>query len=160
MAKQKYSEFADALDAAATLDGTEPVVIIQDGLPVQTTTQDIADLGGAVVVEDKTSDFTANGANGTIYAMDGTSGNVVATLENSAIGTTYTFLAVVQDNLLKVRPATGHTIKYNDFSNSGITATDSVGINLVQTASVVTVLKTGATTWCAINSNLIEPETT
>ena len=47
MAKQKYSEFADALDAAATLDGTEPVVIIQDGLPVQTTTQDIADLGGA-----------------------------------------------------------------------------------------------------------------
>ena len=46
MAKQKYSEFADALATAATLDGTEPVVIIQDGLPVQTTTQDIADLGG------------------------------------------------------------------------------------------------------------------
>ena len=46
MAKQKYSEFADALATADTLDGTEPVVIIQDGLPVQTTTQDIADLGG------------------------------------------------------------------------------------------------------------------
>lgn len=46
MAKVKYSEFSAALDAAATLDGTEEVVILQDGLPVQTTTQDIADLGG------------------------------------------------------------------------------------------------------------------
>ena len=46
MAKVKYSEFVDALDAAATLDGTETVVVIQDGAPVETTTQDIADLGG------------------------------------------------------------------------------------------------------------------
>ena len=41
MAKVKISD----LDAAAALDGTELVEITQDGTSVQTTTQDIADLG-------------------------------------------------------------------------------------------------------------------
>lgn len=52
MAKVKYSEFSAALDAAAALDGTETVVVIQDGVPVESTTQDIADLGGGSI--DKT----------------------------------------------------------------------------------------------------------
>ena len=43
MAKEKISE----LTAAATLDGTELVPVVQDGETVRTTTQDIADLGGA-----------------------------------------------------------------------------------------------------------------
>ena len=42
MAKEKISELA----AAAALDGTELVPIVQGGETVQTTTQDIADLGG------------------------------------------------------------------------------------------------------------------
>ena len=50
MAKVKYSEFVDALDAAAALDGTETVVVIQDGAPVETTTQDIADLAGGATI--------------------------------------------------------------------------------------------------------------
>lgn len=45
MAKVKYSEFVEDLDAADALDGTESVVVLQDGVPVETTTQDIADLG-------------------------------------------------------------------------------------------------------------------
>ena len=43
MAKEKISE----LTAAATLDGTELVPVVQDGETVRTTTQGIADLGGA-----------------------------------------------------------------------------------------------------------------
>lgn len=46
MAKVKYSEFVEDLDAAAALDGTESIVVMQDGVPVESTTQDIADLGG------------------------------------------------------------------------------------------------------------------
>lgn len=42
MAKIKISE----LDAAAALDGTEEIPIVQDGETVKTTAQDIADLGG------------------------------------------------------------------------------------------------------------------
>ncbi len=42
MAKEKISE----LTAAATLDGTELVPVVQDGETVRTTAQDIADLGG------------------------------------------------------------------------------------------------------------------
>lgn len=113
---------------------------------------------GILNVVAKVADFTADGPSGTIYAMDGTDNAVTATLEDSAIGTQYTFLAVFQDFQLVVRPATNHTIRYNDFSGGGQTATDAEGINLAQTAAVVTVLKTGATTWFAINSNLIEPE--
>lgn len=43
MAKEKISE----LTAAATLDGTELVPVVQDGETVQTTAQDIADLAAA-----------------------------------------------------------------------------------------------------------------
>ncbi|MFN4063435.1 MAG: hypothetical protein ACK4JA_04510 [Parazoarcus communis] len=42
MADVKISE----LDAAAALDGTELVPIVQDGVTVKATAQDIADLGG------------------------------------------------------------------------------------------------------------------
>lgn len=42
MAKEKISE----LEAAAALDGTELVPVVQGGETVKTTTQDIADLGG------------------------------------------------------------------------------------------------------------------
>ena len=78
MAKQKYSEFADALAAADTLDGTEPVVIIQDGLPVQTTTQDIADLGGGGASYLK---YVA------LLTQTGTDAPVATVLENTLGGT-------------------------------------------------------------------------
>ena len=79
MAKQKYSEFADALAAADTLDGTEPVVIIQDGLPVQTTTQDIADLGGGGAAAYLV--YTA------LLSQSGTDAPVATVLENTLGGT-------------------------------------------------------------------------
>ena len=79
MAKQKYSEFADSLATAATLDGTEPVVIIQDGLPVQTTTQDIADLGGGGAAAYLV--YTA------LLSQSGTDAPVATVLENTLGGT-------------------------------------------------------------------------
>ena len=79
MAKQKYSEFADALAAADTLDGTEPVVIIQDGLPVQTTTQDIADLGGGGAAAYLV--YTA------LLSQSGTDAPVATVLQNTLGGT-------------------------------------------------------------------------
>ena len=79
MAKQKYSEFADSLATAATLDGTEPVVIIQDGLPVQTTTQDIADLGGGGAAAYLV--YTA------LLSQSGTDAPVATVLQNTLGGT-------------------------------------------------------------------------
>lgn len=55
MAKEKISE----LDAAATLDGTELVPVVQDGETVQTTAQDIADLAGSSGVITQTVTGTA-----------------------------------------------------------------------------------------------------
>lgn len=79
MAKVKYSEFSAALDAAATLDGTETVVVIQDGVPVETTTQDIADLGGGSAAA-----YLVYRA---LLSQIGTSAPVATVLENTLGGT-------------------------------------------------------------------------
>lgn len=63
MADVKISE----LDAAAALDGTELVPIVQDGVTVKATAQDIADLGGGggstqsiiIACSDETTALTA-----------------------------------------------------------------------------------------------------
>ena len=78
MAKQKYSEFADALDAAATLDGTEEVIVMQDGAPAKTTAQDIADLGGGGASYLK---YVA------LLTQTGTDAPVATVLENTLGGT-------------------------------------------------------------------------
>lgn len=78
MAKIHYSDFVEGLDAAATLDGTELIAVIQDGEPVQTTAQDIADLGGG-------------GASYLVYTalltQSGTDAPVATVLENTLGGT-------------------------------------------------------------------------
>jgi hypothetical protein len=59
MANLKISE----LNAAGTLDGSELVEIVQSGVNVRTTTQDIADLGGSsgsVAFADITGDADDN----------------------------------------------------------------------------------------------------
>lgn len=75
MAKIPYSEFVEGLDAAAALDGTEKVVILQDGVPVESTTQDIADLGAGYLV------YTA------LLSQSGTDAPVATVLENTLGGT-------------------------------------------------------------------------
>lgn len=78
MAKIPYSEFVEGLDAAAALDGTESVVVLQGGVPVESTTQDIADLGGG-------------GAGYLVYtallSQTGTDAPVATVLENTLGGT-------------------------------------------------------------------------
>lgn len=53
------------LTAAGALTGAEPIEVIQGGLNVQTTTQDIADLGG--------------GGGGTVTAVSGTADRITST---------------------------------------------------------------------------------
>lgn len=76
MAKIPYSEFVEGLDAAAALDGTEPVVVLQGGVPVESTTQDIADLGGASYLK-----YVA------LLTQIGTDAPVATVLENTLGGT-------------------------------------------------------------------------
>lgn len=116
--------------------------------------------GAAATVVAKTADFTADGASGTIYAMDGTGPSyVTATIgESLDIGTKYTFLAYVQDGLLTVRPASGETITYNDGSGESWTATNATGINLTQYGSHITAVKVSATEWYSIAESWVEPE--
>lgn len=71
MAKEKISE----LDAAAALDGTELVPVVQDGETVRTTTQDIADLGGASYLK-----YVA------LLSQTGTDAPVATVLENTLGG--------------------------------------------------------------------------
>ena len=52
MADEKIS----ALPVAGTLDGTEPVPVVKGGVTKQTTTQEIADLGGSGGVQSVTGD--------------------------------------------------------------------------------------------------------
>lgn len=79
MAKIHYSDFVEGLDAAATLDGTELIAGIQDGVPVKMTTQDVADLGGGV------------GASYLVYtallSQTGADAPVATVLENTLGGT-------------------------------------------------------------------------
>lgn len=72
MAKEKISE----LTAAATLDGTELVPVVQDGETVRTTTQGIADLGGASYLK-----YVA------LLSQTGTDAPVPTVLENTLGGT-------------------------------------------------------------------------
>lgn len=82
MAKIHYSDFVEGLDAAATLDGTELIAGIQDGVPVKITTQDIADLGGG---------GGGGGASYLVYtallSQSGTDDPVATVLENTLGGT-------------------------------------------------------------------------
>lgn len=80
MADQKISD----MDAAATLDGTELVESVQSGVNVQTTTQDIADLGGGggdvatdTIFDTKGDLVAATGADAAVKVPAGTNGHVL-----------------------------------------------------------------------------------
>ena len=74
MADVKISE----LTSAAALDGTELVPVVQNGSTVQTTTQDIADLGGG------------GGASYTDVTGTLTAGSTTLTLSDASITTSST----------------------------------------------------------------------
>ncbi len=155
-----FEEYAATLAAAGTVNvATDKVIIFQSGAAKACNPDDLSSGGGAATVTAKTADFTANGTTGTVYAVDATSGPVVCTLSDAAVGTSYTVVVQLQDNTIVVRPATGQTIIYNNFSNGGETATDEQGINLPQIASFVTVLKIASAVWAVVASSVIEPET-
>ena len=158
MANIKISE----LTAAGALTGTELVEIVQDGVNVQTTAQDIADLGGggggAITVVAQPTDLTIDGASGTVYTNEGAAGRVTFTLPDSAVGTQYTFVNVDAFDIWVATPA-GTQIVFYDFWNSGITQTidtDStttyLQLGTANQGASVTILKTAATRWSVISN--------
>lgn len=157
MANVKISE----LTASGALDGTELVEIVQSGANVQTTAQDIADLGGggSITISDQTASFTADGATGVVYTNAGSVANIIATLsEVPAIGTEYSFAVRDVFDIWIATPA-GTNIVFFDSFNTGLTQTvDTDGsatylrILAANTGSSVTIVKITSTQW-AVTSN-------
>lgn len=151
----------EQLTAAATLDGTELVELQQGDLSVQCTTQDIADLagggaGGPATVVAKTANFTADGDSGTIYTNTGASGAVVATLENSALGTEYKFIQTDESNVLSVIIPDGHDLLYVAFVSGTPSKTTGNGSWTIDTSAqgaYLSVVKVGATMWAGFVSS-------
>ena len=156
MANVKISE----LEEAATLTGDELVEIVQGGENVQTTAQAIADLGGGggglSVVSPQTGAFTADGPSGTVYTDEGAGSNVEPTLEDSLIGTTYTFLNV-DGNGIYIRTPPGNNIVFweKETSQTRVVDTDDDGsyLQVEATGMSITILKTTTTTWLATAIN-------
>ena len=101
----------------------------------------------------KTTDFTANGENGTNYVISGSSADVEITLEASAAETRYLFVNESDTHVLKIYPADGETLKYwNEAGNDVRTVTGGVSEWLqVPSASSVEIIKTSAENWTVIN---------
>lgn len=154
MANIKISE----MDAAATLDGSELVEIVQGGANVQTTTQDIADLGGGggVTVSPQSGNFTADGVSGTTYTDEGSSGMIVATLEDSAIGTIYTF-ANYAGNGIRVQTPAGNQIVFWDAPNIETQTVDTDGdgsfLDMPAAGMSCTICRVTTSTWIATAIN-------
>lgn len=156
MAKIHYSDFVEGLDAAATLDGTELIAGIQDGVPVKMTTQDVADLGGgaAASVITKTADFTANDASGTVYINDGAGDAITATLGNSAAGTEYTFIGYPTGSNFYIVPAADISIKaFNLSANQpvSIVGGDGFAFDVTTEYGSIRLVKTDSATWVVIS---------
>lgn len=165
MAKIHYSDFVEGLDAAATLDGTEKVAIIQDGEPVEVSTQEIADLGGSsasVIV--KTADFTPADASGTIYTNDGAADAITATIGNVGAATEFTFIGYPTGSNFYLQPDTGITIHFFNVSSNtrvSVVGGDGFAFDLTTEYGSVKMVQTDSATWVvtASTSNMepVEP---
>jgi len=112
MARQKISN----RESAGTLTGAElvPIVRTSEALPadrnLQTTAQILSRLAYNRLIEDKDDNFDVDGASGTIYTDTGSGGTINANLQESAVGTTYTFC--VTDNAMQVLGGWGYCDEY------------------------------------------------
>lgn len=148
------------MDAAASLDGSELVEIVQGGANVQTTTQDIADLGGGGgggwTVIDKDDDFTANDPSGTMYTNNSSGGGITCDLEDSQVGTHYGFFNL-NGNTIQVNTAPGNNIVFWDkvAESTKIIDTDDNGeyMHLGNQGNSLQILKATASNWIAIEIN-------
>lgn len=158
MAKIHYSDFVEGLDAAATLDGTELIVGIQDGVPVKMTAQDVADLGGggssaSVIV--KTADFTPADASGTIYTNDGAGAAITATIGNVGAATEYTFIGYPTGSNFYLQPDTGITIHFFNVSSNTLVSVvggDGFAFDLTINYGSVKMVQTDSATWVVTSS--------
>lgn len=145
MADQKISELA----AAAALDGSESVEVVQGGVNVKTTTQDIADLGGGGGAVD-----SVNGQTGVVVLDAGDvgadpAGTAAAILASSISNgdtthapdgnSVFDALALKRDELTTFRRLTvDHTLDATDLAN--VNAGQSVNIEMnVGSANTVTI---------------------
>ncbi len=102
----------------------------------------------------KTTDFTADGDSGTVYAVTPASADVEITLEASAVGIRYTFMNLSADHQSKIFPATGETIKWWSEAGSDVdTVTDAGEWLQVNLFGSVTILKASATNWAVVGGN-------
>jgi hypothetical protein len=112
--------------------------------------------GGSATVENKDDDFTADGASGTVYANVGATGNIVATLEDSAVGTQYTFIKASEDGYdIRVVPNVANIIAWRDYV-SGVDQTVPGNGDWVEgygNYDRFTLLKISATHWTVISGN-------
>lgn len=155
MAKEKISE----LTAAAVLDGTELVPVVQDGETVRTTTQDIADLGGGGgAVEAKITDFTANGASGTVYTNEGGAFVILATIEaGKAVVYKYHFMTLEANSVMLIGCATGEEIVFWDGTEVRATNEGTAEyIRLNGQGRSLTVVKLNDTQWGVLSGNAFE----
>jgi|GEM_PF-2281362 hypothetical protein len=143
------------LDAAGALDGTELVEIEQGGESKQTTTQDIADLGGggALTVSPQTDNFTADGASGTVYTNEGAAAAVTATLDPlTENGVKYVFLVMEAQDFSVVLPD-GHTLYYysssgaNDIGKGAAVGDGAWDMVSSENGSIIEITKVNNETW-------------
>ncbi len=151
MSKTLSQAITDLASATTPLAGTEYLLVVQSGTAKKCESEDVGGGGGAATVTAKTTDFTANDASGTIYITNAgeTFGTITATLTDSAVGTTYRFLALEQDTYLKVVPPSGHSIYFTQEGTSVSQATNADGLFLATKGGFVEIVKIDATTWAA-----------
>jgi len=152
MARQKISN----RESAGTLTGAElvPIVRTSEALPadrnLQTTAQILSRLAYNRLIEDKDDNFDVDGASGTIYTDTGSGGTINANLQESAVGTTYTFC--VTDNAIEVRDAVfSQTIRFWDAAQSASRNTSYVLLG--SPGMSITITKISSTTWFATAVN-------
>ncbi len=150
MARQKISN----RESAGTLTGAElvPIVRTSEALPadrnLQTTAQILSRLAYNRLIEDKDDNFDVDGASGTIYTDTGSGGTINANLQESAVGTTYTFC--VTDNAMQVQDLEFSQVVV--FWDGAASLSTSV-VLLGSPGMSITITKISSTTWFATAVN-------
>lgn len=102
MAAKTFATYLSELTEVTALGSGDKLPVLESSTVKYVDGGDIGG-GGALTVVAKTEDFTADGASGTVYTNEGAAGHIMATLEDSPVGTEYTFVSI-DGNLIKVVP--------------------------------------------------------